>query len=256
MFVEGKRGQVAIMIIVAIAIVVIVLVIFFVNKPGGGLVKIDSSDPKSFLKGCIEKDLRDSVEAISKHGGDFDPEGAILYKGEKIKYLCHSSQYYELCSVQQPLIKEHIENELVSYLDDKVERCVDNLVDAFEKRGSSVSRGDVDVDFEFVPGKAELRLEIPLTITDEVSRSYKNFDLEYDSEMYDLLAISDSIVSFEASFGDSEVTSYTQYYPSLIIRKEKLGDGSTIYSVEDVVSKEKFMFASRSLAWPSGIRGE
>jgi hypothetical protein len=43
-----------------------------------------------------------------------------------------------------------------------------------------------------------------------------------------------------------------QYYPDLKIEKTKLSDGTTIYILSNVVSKDRFTFASRSLAWPPG----
>jgi hypothetical protein len=254
--IDGRRGQATMLIILAIAIVVVVAVVFLVKSPGGGLVSEDVTDPRLFLQGCIEDGFRESVELIASQGGEINPEGSLLHKGEKIKYLCHSSQYYELCSVQQVLIKQHFENEVETAISGSVNNCVANLVDSLEKRGNSVSSGSVELDVNFRSGKAVLNVNAPLTVTSEVSRNYNGFELEYSSEMYDLLAIAESIIQFEAVLGDSEITSYTQYYPDLIIRKSKQGDGSTIYSVENVVTDEAFRFASRSLAWPSGIRGE
>ncbi|MEK6889117.1 MAG: hypothetical protein AABW80_03350 [Nanoarchaeota archaeon] len=256
MFNRGKRGQATAFIIAALAIVAIIAVVFFVSGPRGGLLRDDASDPRAFLEGCIEEEFRENVELIASQGGELNPEGFIVYKDKKIKYLCYTNEYYKTCVVQQPLLKEQFEKELGRMLSPIADNCANNLVDALERSEKSVSKGEVKLDVEFSPGKAGLNIEAPLTVSDEVSRTYKNFEISYASEMYDLLAISENIVDFEASLGDSEITAYTQYYPDLIIRKDKLGDGSTIYNVENVVSKEKFTFASRSLAWPAGLRGE
>ena len=70
--------------------------------------------------------------------------------------------------------------------------------------------------------------------------------------MYDLIMTSVSIIDYESTYGDSETTLYMQYYPDLKIEKTKLSDGTTIYVLTNVISKESFTFASRSLAWPPG----
>ena len=72
------------------------------------------------------------------------------------------------------------------------------------------------------------------------------------SEMYGLLMIATSIIDYESTYGDSETSIFIQYYPSLIIEKTKLTDGSKIYVVRDVTTHESFTFASRGLSWPAG----
>ena len=70
--------------------------------------------------------------------------------------------------------------------------------------------------------------------------------------MYELLFTAANIIDFESSLGDSATELYLQYYPDIKIYKNNLGDGSTIYKIENVISGESFTFASRSLAWPAG----
>jgi hypothetical protein len=89
----------------------------------------------------------------------------------------------------------------------------------------------------------------------EETQTFKDFEIDVQSEMYDLLFISHSIVDYEATYGDSETTLYLQYYPDLRIDKTKLSDGSKIYRVSNVVTGEYFVFASRSLSWPPGYIG-
>src|SRR3989338_4736686 len=80
----------------------------------------------------------------------------------------------------------------------------------------------------------------------------KSFAEEYKSRIYEILSLATSIIDFESTYGDSETTLYMRYYPNIKIEKVKLSDGSKIYSISDVVSKDRFVFASRSLAWPAG----
>ena len=91
-----------------------------------------------------------------------------------------------------------------------------------------------------------------MTVKKETTQKFQNFDIEFKSEMYDLLFIAQSIVEYEADLGGSATELYLQYYPDLKIKKTKLSDGTTIYKLNNVITKEEFNFASRSLAWPAG----
>ena len=43
------------------------------------------------------------------------------------------------------------------------------------------------------------------------------------------------------------------YYPDLRMEKIKLSDGTKVYKLSNIVTKEEFIFASRSLSWPPGL---
>lgn len=246
-----KRGQVTIYVIVAIVIVglVIIGVVFYPNLQS---VFSGSFAPQDFLKTCIEKDLKSNVDLLATQGGYANPEGFIVNQGVKIKYLCYASGFYETCSVQQPMIKNHFENELNELVGTKVNDCVRQLKTEYENRGYSVALSDIRNQVKIQPGKIVAEIEAPMTVTKEETSTFNGFDVVIQSQMYDLLMISQSIVDFESEFGDSETTLYLQYYPDLKIEKNKLGDGSTIYKVSNVVTEEEFTFASRSVAWPPG----
>ena len=103
----------------------------------------------------------------------------------------------------------------------------------------------------FNPGEIVVDFSYPISITKEETQSFQKFAFSRKSEMYDLLLIATSIVQFESSLGDAETLLYSQYYPDLNIEKIKT-NGDTIYTVKNVVTKESFRFATRSLVWPPG----
>jgi len=250
---RAKKGQVTIFIIVAIAIVgLIAATVFFLPRiqeaiaPGG-------FSPSAYLKDCIEPEIKPAVENLAKHGGYLEPEGFILYDGEKIKYLCHSSEFYQTCVVQEPMVKNNFERQLSGIINPRAEQCFSNLKREYEKRGFAVSAGKGSILLEIITGKVRLSFVAPFTATKgETTQTFKQFDIETLSEMYELLFIAQSIVDFEAAYGDSETTLYMQYYHNIKIDKRKLDDGSKIYILSNTVTKESFTFASRSLAWPPG----
>ncbi len=248
---RGKRGQVTIFVIIAIVIVA-AIIFFFVYKPNIGRVFSNDVNPAQFLQSCIGGDVKDSVDLLASQGGYANPEGFILSNGVKIKYLCYNSEFYKTCVVQQPLLKEHFEKELEELLRPKANDCVNKLKAEYERKGFSVSASQPETKVEIAPHRIKINFLAPMTISKDSTETFKSFEVDLGSEMYDLLLTSTSIIEFESTYGDSETTLYTQYYPNLKIQKEKFGEGSTIYTVSDVTTKESFTFASRSLAWPAG----
>jgi len=249
----SKRGQVAVYIIVALVIVVGGILIWILYPDTISGIIGGKESPHIFLKSEIEPTVLDSIEILSKQGGYEDPEGYIMYQGNRVKYLCYTSKYYEPCLVQQPRIKGNFEDELERMIQIDVEGAVDDLIKTYEGRGysvSSLSRAGTEV--EIVSGKIIVMVKAPMTFSKEATETFDEFKIEIESNMYNLLMIATSIIDFESTYGDSETSMYTAYYPDLRIRKIKLGDGSTVYTVEDVVTEESFMFASRGLAWPAG----
>lgn len=246
-----KRGQVAIYIIVAIAIVALVALGLLFYPRLGGIFSQEIS-PNTYLKNCIEPGIRPAVEMLSKQGGYNNPDGFIDYKGEKIKYLCYTSENYKTCNVQQPMIKVNFERELNSIIKPKADQCARNLISEYGKRGFRVVSSSINSRVEIVPEKIKAIINAPMSITKDNTQTFKEFEVDIDSGMYDLLFTASSIIDYESSLGDSATELYLQYYPDLKIEKTKLSDGTKIYRLSNVVTNEEFVFASRSLAWPAG----
>lgn len=254
MWKEGKKGQVTIFIIVAIVIVLVVLAVFL--YPRISITGAQEFSPNNYLKSCMEPGVKESAVLLGKNAGYSNPEGFIVNNGEKIKYLCYTNKYYEQCVVQQPMIRENFEKELQGMINSKAQGCIKSLKAEYESRGYGVSAGGAESSVSIVPGKIKINIRAPITITKEESKTFREFDIDYESNMYDLIMIAMSIVDYETTYGDSETTVYMQYYPDLKIEKETLSDGSRIYRITNVITDERFVFATRSVAWPPGYAGE
>src|SRR3989344_7255597 len=118
----NKKGQVAIFIMIAIVIVAVILAVFL--YPRASIESTSEFTPTSYLKSCIEPDVKRSLEVLGKNGGYLQPEGFLEYKSEKIKYLCYVSEYYKTCTIQQPLLKEQVEKELNQILKTRADGCL------------------------------------------------------------------------------------------------------------------------------------
>jgi hypothetical protein len=250
MYKLNKRGQLTIFIIVAVVILAVILIVLF--YPQIKAVVSGELDPNNYLKSCIEPEIKPKLDLLSRQGGYLNPEGFLYYNDTRIKLLCYTPEFYKVCTVQQPMLKAHVEQELTRVVVDRTRKCMDNLKSEYENRGYNVLVGKSDYKVEIIPGKIRINFEMPITITKDTSQTFKSFSAEIDSEMYDLLMIAQNIVEFESTLGDSETLLYMQYYPDLRIDKTKLSDGTKVYTLTNVVTKESFTFASRSLSWPPG----
>lgn len=249
----NKRGQISLFIIGAIVLAGIVLALFLFPKTRS-LISSQELDPNTYLRDCITPSLTEDMNTLSSQGGYSNPDNYMLYKDEKIQYLCYTSEFYKTCQVQQPMIKKHYEEELNSAVAPVARKCVSDLEQEYKSRGYDVSSSPGDLNLSFVPGKLILEFNSPLTVTKESTQTFRKFGVEIKSEMYDLLLTATSIIDFESSLGDSETLLYIQYYPDLKIDKIKRDEG-TVYKLTNVVTGESFSFASRSLEWPQGYGG-
>jgi len=243
-----KRGQVTLFIIVAVIIVGVAVAVFLTPRIQ---VYFTDVEPNSFLKDCIEQDAREIMNLLAENAGYDSPPSFVEYQGEKFTYLCYTSEFYETCTVQQPLIKRNYELELKKQIEPRARACVEELVEAYESRGYDVQSTPGELNVSFIPGSLMLDFVSPLTVTKENRQTFQKFSTSINTEMYDLIFTAQSIVASEAVLGNAETLLYLQYYPDLKIEKI-LRDGDTIYILENVISEDKFQFATRSLVWPQG----
>lgn len=245
--VSSKRSQLTLFIIVAIVIVAVIALIFL--SPRIKTIFVPSS-PDVELRDCVNKKINEGVGIVSKQGGSVEPVNAIMYEGEKIEYLCYTNQYYKTCVMQVPLLKQHVERELLEYINQEVDKCYEDLKNDLERRGYSVS-GKKDVSISIEPNNIKVIVS-GVRIEREGAVVYGKIEAGYKSKLYDLIMLTSSILNWEARYGDSDITTYMLYYPNVKVEKYKQQDGSKIYILTERESKEKFVFASRSLSWPAG----
>ncbi|MBU1136142.1 MAG: hypothetical protein KJ559_01390 [Nanoarchaeota archaeon] len=247
-FVKSKHSQITIYIIIAI-VILSVLIFFLFPKIKTIFV---AQTPSLKLKGCFDEKLKEAISIVSKNGGSINPVNAIMYKGDRIEYLCYTNQYYKTCVMQQPLLKQHIEREILDYIKTDAKSCIEEIKNNLKKQGYEISSESQDFSVSIIPEK--IRITIPgMEISkQETSEKYGDFEFDYNSKFYDLIMLTTSILNWEARFGDSDITTYMIYYPYIKVEKYKQSDGSKIYILTHTTFGDKFSFATRSLSWPAG----
>jgi len=247
-----KKGQITIFIIVAIIIVVLGILIYMFYPQIKASLGFEAKNPQQYIKSCVEEDLEDILDKVSIHGGSLNPEHYIMYQGETIEYLCYTGEYYKTCVMQQANLKKHIEEEVADAIQSKASDCFNQLKSNYEKQGYNVNLKKGATGVELLPKRVAVTFNTSVTLTKEGSEKYDSFSVILNNNLYELVSITNSILNWEARYGDAETTIYMDYYRDLKVEKKKQTEGSTVYILTDLNNGKKFQFASRSVAWPAG----
>ncbi|MEN7981910.1 MAG: hypothetical protein ABFQ65_00500 [Nanoarchaeota archaeon] len=246
------KGQVTLFIILSIVIVGIGVAIYMFYPQLQTTLGIGAKSPTEFIQLCLEEQIQENIGIISANGGSLNPEHYFLYGGGKLEYLCYTSNYYEPCVMQQPFLRQHIEEELENSIAESSRECFEEMKKSYERKGYDVKLNLGKMGIRLFPERVVANFNHTLTLTKEDSERYKDFSIVLNNNLYELVSIAISILNFEAKYGDSETTTYMNFYHDLKVEKKKQGDGTTIYILTNRDTGEKFQFASRSYIWPSG----
>jgi hypothetical protein len=244
-----KRGQVTIFIILALIIVIAISVFFVFYKPS-----VENTQTKKLqIENCIEDELQKPILDLALRAGIQKPTFTTMYMDENISFICYTDEYYKPCVVQYPFLKQTLEENLAKIMKSKIEKCYEDSVDNLKLNGYDVTSGEITEKLEIIPDKIRITIDAPTTIKKgESSQSMREpIEININSELYTILTIANSILQFETSYGDAEISSFTFYYPELNIQKIRRDGGNKIYIITD--KKDiKYQFATRSYAWPAG----
>jgi hypothetical protein len=249
---ENKKAQVTIFIIIAIVLVAAIIIIFYPQIKQTATDLFVPMTPAMQIQSCLEEPLEVAVETISAQGGSMNPENAIMYQDDNIEYLCYTNEYYQTCSIQQPLLRKHIEGELEQELKDDAEICTDALKEELERAGYSVTDGETIVSVDIEPEAIVLSVSGFSFSKEETGERYEQFEVEKRSKLYELIMLTTSVMSSEAIYGDTDITTYMNYYTHIKLEKYKQQDGSKIFIMTNRQTEDRFQFATRSLSWPPG----
>ncbi|MEM0465784.1 MAG: hypothetical protein QXW97_03755 [Candidatus Pacearchaeota archaeon] len=253
-FSKSKHSQITIFIILALAIVVVLLLILMQRE--NFRVILTQKAPIDLIRECSLQVLDDSVNLISSQGGSINPQNYYLYNGTKIEYLCYNTEYYKNCIMQKPLLKQSIEKEIKKEIEPKIVDCFRFQKDELEKKGYNFIYKNPVINVSIIPNNIKVTIDSDLKISKKKTESYKTIKILKSSELYDLIMIANSILNLEARYGESEIMSYMIFYPNLRVEKKKQDEGTNIYILTDKNTQDKFVFASRSFAIPSGVTGK
>jgi len=250
----GKKAQITVFLILAILIVA-VLFLLFGEKAAKFTTIFTGDSPISQIENCIQKNAKEAIDILSVQGGAINPENYYLYESNKVDYVCYTQEYYKLCIMQKPLLKESIEKEVKNYLDPKVSDCINSIKTSFERKGYDFFYTKPEIMTEIVPGSFLIKVKSNIEITKSATENYQEMQINVESNLYDFVMTATSISNWEARYGDSETMMYMIYYPNLKVEKKIRIDGTRIYILTNREKQDKFIFATRSFPVPPGITG-
>ena len=251
---KSKSAQVTIFVIIAIAIVAILIIVFF---PQLKKIVVPATPESLIPSACIETAIKENYPTIMERGGSMNPALYIRYQNITVEYLCYTSQWYQTCTMQKPLLKQSIEKEIQKTSNSAISKCMGKMQADLESKGYDVKiTGDRNPEINIVPQKISIIFN-NMTMTLEKDGettiiSGGKFKTNLVSESYDLIMIASSIQNFEARYGDIKTDDYMTFYPNIKVEKKLQSDGSKVYIITHRETKEVLQFATRSLAWPPG----
>jgi hypothetical protein len=256
----NKKAQISLFIIIAILLVAGIILFLLIKDVDIPFGPRGEKNPNSFLESCLEDKIRNSSELISQQGGYIQP---TFYKDfsfseedfvRKISYLCYNSNKYLPCINLEPLLIQHLKEEISNEISDDVEICFDSLVESLEEEGYSVNSEYNGFKVNFREGKIIIDVNGKLIlIKNEESEKKENFTAIFSSNLYDIAIVVQEIISQEAKYCNFDALGYMLLHPVFKISKIKTSDLERIYIVESRDTKEKFIFVVRSCVIPPGI---
>lgn len=250
----GKHAQVTAFIIIALMIIACVILLLFFIKRSPVVKQTDFKSPQAYMESCTREALFEAVNRISSNGGDIIPKGSVLFNSSEITYLCYTSNYYEKCINQRPILIEHMENEIKEYIDPKIEECFNNLFSNLRQEYSVDTTNEKNVIVKIRPKEISVNINREIILKKgEESNKLKEFSTVISHPLYDLGKIAMEIVNQESHYCNFDNLGYMIIYPQYDIKKFKTGDSDIIYNINDRSTGESFRFAIRSCVIPAGI---
>lgn len=258
---EGKRGQVTIFIIIGLLIVILLILVYLYYPEIFSKLSKSTKNPSGYIQKCIRDEMEDNIEIILLQGGDFASPEKIGYIYKQLdedepiyaKYLCYTnSDRYVPCINQEPFLKTHVESEILNSVSDGIDNCFNSLVQSYEDEGYTVNLEEGIPKTEITENFITTNFNRTLTLVKgDETNVYRRFQIELNSNLYEILEVADNIVSWEMVAGDSLPEAYMYYNPYLRVEKHIKSDDTKIYVITDLKTEESFRFAIRS--YPNNI---
>lgn len=245
---SNKRAQVTIFIIFSIIIVFIISLYFFYIRPEFE----NTSAKKPQIERCIEKELNAKIKNFGLTAGVKNPTFTTMYLDENYTFICYTEDYYKPCVVQQPFLVENFEKVLRNSMESSIQKCYDDAISDLKAQGYDITSGKIKSDITINPDGVRIEIDAPTTFSnDRASSKMSKVNVNLYSDLYNVLIIANSILQFESSYGDSDVSSFMFYYPDISVQKIRRDDSVKLYIITN--KKDiKYRFATRSYAWPPG----
>jgi len=252
--IKDKNGQVAMFVILGLIIIgIIAAILLFMNRPGA---KINAAeDPGLYIRSCVEKKL-EVVEAEILKGNGYQTieKNYMVYRGERVPYLCKSTEFYTPCVNQEPLFIEKVKKEIGLAISEHVDLCFESLLKDLKRKGYSTKTNDTIIEINLEEDKLIADIEKGIVITKgEEKKAYSNFATEIQSPLYNLLKTTQVILNYESALCGFNNVDWMLAFKNSGVKRFVTSDGTKVYEIKDKLMDEGIKIAIKSCVLPGGI---
>lgn len=247
---ESKRGQVTIFIIFGIVVVVGIILLYMLNLSPTTQIS-PKNDPQGYIEKCMKDALQDSIEVVLPQGGIISPINYILFNETEVRYLCHTQENRQLCTIQEPLLKSKIEAELKLDSQQKIENCFNQLAASFKNYDYSV--GDTNYTITISPNQITSIVDKTVTIVkDGNEQNFRIFKYQEASPIWDMIILSSNILTQETTCNcqketcSTDVLNLSRLNPLYELGLFITSTNEKVYTIKDTLTKQTFNFAVRN----------
>jgi len=254
-----KRGQVTLFIIIAIIVVTLAIlaIIFIPRLAPRERLPPTILDPEAYIGDCINQHLEPAVETLASQGGYLELGNCIFYKDVCRHYLCYTTTPYINCTNQEPMLKEHIEQELASELREptnKVRECINSFAEAARKDNWDVTTCSTP---KFSVNLTEGRVNVPIICEINMAkgedvRRFEELSPFLEWPLFEFVIVTKEIINEEIENCKFDPLAYMMRHYWVEIEKFPI-DGTNIYTLRERQSGKEFVFAIRNCVKPGGI---
>jgi len=254
---KSKHGQATIFVIVAVTIVVLILLFFLLKSyiVPPTTTSSASETPNQYISECITENIDEAAKLIIQNNGYIsksDYNESMEYEYAEIPYFCHTSDYYERCVAQEPVIISHLNEEIYNYLEDKIEECFDSFKSDLESDGYTLlSVGQTSFEVELMPGKVHVEVlkDIKFKKAEE-TKEFRKFVVSSVSPLYNMATIVQRIIKEESLWTNSGYVEIMRVNDWVDINKFTTGNVNEIYTVIDKKTGSSWRFAVKGGVLP------
>lgn len=251
---ESKKAQITIFVILALILIVAIALIFvLIKKPGAQINVVE--DPQGYIEKCVSDSLTKYEKLMLENNGYVDKkDNYILYRGEKVPYLCKASQFYMPCMSQEPMLLELIRKEIEKNVKKDSVTCFEKLKKELERAGYDVTEEAATLKIEFSKQTliADINKKITIKKENEIKTTEK-FRAEIPSPVYRLVTLAQTIVNFESTLCEFNNVNWMTNYPDISIKRFVTSEQTKVYTLTDKLSSKEFNFAVKTCVLPAGI---
>lgn len=255
---KNKTAQVTIFIIIGLIIITMIVIFVYIIQKGEPTGNEQSeTNPVTIFESCLEEDLEKIVETITSQGGYLNNSLNIPFqfkenkKVQEISYLCYTSQSYFSCKNQEPLLVNHLKEEIKKGISFQVKNCFDEIASNLGRKGASVEANYRGFDVDLFPGRITISLDGEIASTKSGQTTMQTeIKGNFPSRLYEITKVVQEIVNQEATYCNFDLLGFMLLYSEFEIDKSMTRDSTTIYTVKHEKGVEKFDFAVRSCSFP------